>query len=188
MKKLAVFLMLCCLGACVGTTKPSRFYAFKSLTSGEAAPVSMRKLSIGVADVTVPSYLDRPQIITSSDDEVEYQASEFNRWSEPLSGLLQRTIANDMAVYMPNAVVKQKTDSREKFDYVVYVEVNQLEGSWKHQAVFDAWWYVVKSDGQTLVRKRSRFVTPLGEGYEELVLKESKLVAQLAEQIAGYWK
>jgi len=55
------------LSGCFGSTPPTHFYLVPPLTSGDtASPASagQRDLTLAVGPVTVPPYLDRPQIVT----------------------------------------------------------------------------------------------------------------------------
>ena len=56
--------VLLVLGGCLGTP-PTRFYLLPTLTDVSApAATGERALTIGVGPVTLPPYLDRPQIVT----------------------------------------------------------------------------------------------------------------------------
>ena len=55
------------LSGCLGSTPPTHFYLIPPLTSGDtASPASagQREVTLAVGPVTVPPYLDRPQIVT----------------------------------------------------------------------------------------------------------------------------
>lgn len=185
MKKLYSLFLLALVSACMsfGSTPPSRFFSLQTITESQA--VSKSRISIGIEEVNIPEYLDKPQIVTVGDNMVELKISEQNRWSEPLSTMMQRTIANDMASLMPNAVVKSRNMSNERFDYAVFIEVDKFDGALNGKAQLNAWWYVLKKGSRDIVlRQKAEFVQPVGRDYDDLVQAESRLVSQLAEQIA----
>lgn len=182
MKKFLSLFLCLGLAACVGTSKPSSFYNLQQVT--DALPVSNVKLNIGVEEVSVPSYLDRPQIVITDNNAVQLNLSELNRWSESLSTLLQRLIADDVGTYLPQSMVKPKTYSGEGFNYIIYVELNKFDGSWNQQAYLDAWWTIMNADSKVLARERSQLSAPLGEGYQNYAMAQSRLVGELSRQIA----
>ena len=72
-------LALLVLSGCFGSTPPTQFYLLPLPTGGDTAPPSsavQRALTIGVGPVTVPPYLDRPQIVTGQ---------AVPSWSWPIS-------------------------------------------------------------------------------------------------------
>lgn len=186
MKKLCSLFLLALVSACMsfGSTPPSRFFSLQTIS--EQLIVSKSRASIGVEEVNIPEYLDKPQIVTVGDNAVELKISEQNRWSEPLSTMMQRTIANDMSGLLPNAVVKGRNMSNERFDYAVFIEVDKFDGALNGKAQLNAWWYILKKGSSDIVlRQKAEFVQPAGGDYDDLVKAESRLVYQLAEQIAS---
>ncbi len=185
MKKIFILAAVLMTAACLsGTTQPAKFYSLNSI-SDSSVTFKSAKLVIGVEEVKVPVYLDKPQMVTRHENQVELNVSEFNRWSEPLSVAMQRAIADDMAVYLPQAVVKPTSFRREGFDYIVWVEVNKFDGSWGRTVDLSVWWSIYNKDGRLMFRERSDLSRPLGKTYDELVLQDSDLVSELARQIAA---
>lgn len=182
MKKVVALIALMLVSACVGTTQPSKFYSLKTIDNAD--PVSNVKLNIGISEVKIPNYLDRPQIVTFGKDTVELTVSEINRWSEPLPTLLQRTVANDMSAYLPNSTVKPRSYSRESFDYTVYVELNRFDGTWGQKVTLEAWWNIINADNKVVASGKTEISRPLDKGYENLVIQDSSLIAELSRQIA----
>lgn len=185
MKKIVMFFMyLFCMG-CVGfgaSSEMSKFYVLQA-DDGIIA-VGNAKTSVGVEEFRIPEYLDKPQMMTRQENGVQLDLSEFNRWSEPLSVMMQRVLAADMAFALPSSVVKPKLLNGERFKYSVFVEVIHFEGTFGENAVLDAWWYVFDKYGTQLVRERIYDKTPAGDNYDSMVKAQSKLVAELAIKIA----
>lgn len=186
MKKVFSAILVLLLAGCIGTgrTPPSKFYSLRPVSGVEKPLTAYRGFSVGIEEVKVPAYMDKPQIVTERKDSVELNISELNRWSEPLSSMLQRTIADDMAAYLPQTLVKPKNYGREIFDYAVFVEINKFGGVWDENAVLEAWWYVSDKNGKILAREQTYLSVPLGKGYDALVEKQSFMVGELSKQIA----
>lgn len=184
MKRFWLLLPLILVSACVGTSMPSKFYTLQSENSGIYVNNRFRS-EVGIREVTVPDYLDKPQIVTLKANSVELNISELNRWSEPLTSMLQRIIAADLGYSLPKAVVKPRTSARENFKYLVQVEINKFDGIWNKSAELEAWWSVTNADGKTLIQKKTSLSANLGEGYDALVKAQSRLIAELSAQIAA---
>ena len=184
MKKLAFFAAALLVAGCVGTSRPSHFYNLNSMQSSDIIVTFPGKYRIAVDEIKIPSYLDKPQIVTAVPNSGQLDISEFNRWSEPLSTMLQRTIADDMSMYLPGSMVKPLALYQEKFDYIVNIEVNRFEGSFDGRTVLDAWWTVMDKRQNVVLSERSEFSEETGKGYDNLIKTESRLVGSLSREIS----
>ena len=83
------------------STPATRFYSLASIAP--AAPESPRPagqgLAVAVGTVTLPAYLDRPQVVTRPGVYAVHLA-EFDRWSEPLQDMVPRVIAENLSVLL----------------------------------------------------------------------------------------
>ena len=120
MKKF-ILLSVLFLTSCIGTTPPSKFYTLNSITDTNSSYPSA-KTFIGISEVSIPQYLDKPQIVVRDSNNVELFVSEFNRWSEPLGDIIQSTLTNDLAFYLPDATIKPTSYRQEDFDYLFFGE------------------------------------------------------------------
>ncbi len=185
MKKFCFALFCLFLGSCVGTSRPVQFYKFKVLEAGEVEPLSHRRISVLVSEVMLPATLDRPQIVTGSPDRVELSISETHRWSESLSTLMQRTIAADLEAYLPQAVIIPSNYSRENFSYKIVVDVSRFEANFNKEALLNADWRILGADRRLLKRGQVNLAQPAGKNYEELVIAEGQLIAELSHRLAS---
>ena len=84
MKKIFIIFSLLFVGACLGGYSPqSKFYDLHSVLQ-QTEIVSEKKISVGVNDVVLPAYLDKPQIVSFDVGNNQMKIDEFNRWGEPL--------------------------------------------------------------------------------------------------------
>ncbi len=182
MKKI-IFLILCIfLSGCFGTSKPADFYVLQPQT--RLSPIQTTHFNIGVEAVELPTYLDRPQIVWQKDDSSELKVSELNRWGEPLSEMIQRTLTGDLARLLPNAFIKPKTFSRDGFNRIILVEIDRFDAIEGKEAFLSAWWSVSNAEGATLMQDKTVLSAPTTGTYENYARVQSDLIAQLAEQIA----
>ncbi len=185
MKKIIALCSAILLSACVGgTSKAPNIYTLKSIDSGLTAIDQNTKVNVGIAEVKVPNYIDRPQIILVESDGITLKKSEFERWSEDLATLTQRTLAGNISAYLPNAIIKPKNFINEKFDFVIYVEINDMSGTFADKATLDVWWTIVDSNNNMVFKKQTKIQNELGDTYTDFVIAQSNLFDELSKEIA----
>lgn len=183
MRKIIALLSFLLLTACLSRSPDSTFYSLQ--TVAPASPLSSRKMTVAVNRAIIPSYLDKPQIVMLGADGVELQISEYQRWGETLSSLLQRITADDLGLLLPDALVKPQNFTAQSYQYYLTLEVNRMDGTWKKQAVLDVWWTIADRNGKVVKRQRSNLSLPLGTTYEDYVQTQSRLLAHLSADIAA---
>ncbi len=173
-----------CLSACGGKSATSKFYVLSPLP--QAGLSAAEGTTIGVLPVSMPDYLDRPQIVTRV-SENEIKLDEFSRWAEPLKDSFTRALVQNLSTLLNTAKVV-KTTGGKGFPMALQVgaEVVQFDGTLGGDVVLIVKWGLFEADGKKLLLgKRSTFKEPTGAGtYEALVAAESKAVAALSREIA----
>jgi uncharacterized protein len=175
------------VGGCA--SQPSRFYLLSALanpeiaspgTSGQQGP------TIGVGPVTLPRYVDRPQIVTRT-SPYEIKLAEFDRWAEALDTNFSRVLAENLSLLLPAARVVMSPWSRATpIDYQITVDVNHFLSQVGGDSLLIADWTLFKGEGQdVLTSGRSRFsASPSGQDYAAIVAAMSQTVASLSREIA----
>ena len=173
-----------CFSACGGKSATSQFYVLSPLPQpGLSAGEGM---TIGVFPVSMPDYLDRPQIVTRV-SENELKLDEFSRWAEPLKDSFTRALVQNLSTILNTAkVIKTTQSTGSLMSLQVAVEVVQFDGTLGGDVVLIAKWGLFDADGKKLLLgKGSSFKEPTGAPtYEALVAAESKAVAALSREIA----
>jgi uncharacterized protein len=178
--------MLAGLGACAGTA-PSRFYSLSPVPASETRAVAEgRSLTVGVMQIKMPDYLDRPQIATRIGPN-EFRFDEFNRWAEPLKENFSRVLAENLSTFLGKD--KWLVISRPgalPLDYQVWVDVVQFDAGPGGDVSLAATWVIYQPDGKkVLLTKRSTLLEPAGApGYEAMAAAGSRAVAGLSREIA----
>jgi len=172
-----------CLGK--GTVEPTRFYLLDSLpaqTSGSADGPS-----IGVGPVTLPEYLDRPQIVTRSRGN-EIQLAAFARWGAPLKDHLPRVLAENLSALLgTEKVAVFPWKAADLVDYQVAVDILRFDADEAGNAALSARWSVLRKGGKEALRsKRSEYSErAAASGYDGLTGAESRALQSLSREIAG---
>ena len=171
------------------STQPSRFYVLTDLASIESphqGTTPGQGPAIGVGPVTLPKYLDRPQIATRA-GRYELAFDEFERWAEPLDTNVSRALVEHLARLTPTDRIAVFPWPRgTPIDYQVTVEVAHFFGQQGGNAVLIAHWSIFREGGtEALVSRTSRFSTPSGgPQYEAMVATMGEAVAELGGEIA----
>ncbi len=185
MKKFVLFVLLIGLGGCVidGNTAPSSFYLLTSIENEDVQPVSKNSSKISV-DVTIPGYIDRPQIVTKGLSDIEYDMSEFNRWLEALRTSLQRVVAENMSSYLPNAKIKPVSMGGINPDYKVVINVDRMDGRLGEKSELRVWWSIINRRDKVVSFDNITLETDVGLTYHDYVESQSELVYKLSGIIA----
>lgn len=179
------------LAGCIGgKSQPSKFYVLSPLPSetGKQVVAAEHGLAIVVGPVSLPPYLDRPEIVTRAGGN-ELHLSEFDRWAEPLRQNFSRVLAENLAILIPtDRMAVFPWEKSPPIDYQVVVEVTRFEGYTDGNSVLMARWSIFGADGkQELVTRQSTFTTPTGtpQNYEATVSTLSRSLADLSREIAA---
>lgn len=170
--------------ACAGKSASSQFYVLSSLPQPVLSAAEGKV--IGVFPVSMPDYLDRPQIVTRV-SENEIKLNEFSRWAEPLKDSFTRALVQNLSTLLNTAkVIKTTQSTGSLMSLQVAVEVVQFDGTLGGDVVLIAKWGLFEADGKKLLLgKGSTFKEPTGAAtYEALVAAESRTVAALSREIA----
>lgn len=179
-----VLAMVLLFAACAGKSAPSKFYVLNSIPQSSLnAPESG---TIGVFPVTMPDYLDRPQVVTRV-SENELNLDEFSRWAEPLKDSFTRALVQDLSTLLDTAKVIRTTENPGiPVALQVGVEVLQFDGTLGGDVVLVVKWGLFGEEGKKLLLgKRSTFKEATGGAtYDAYVAAESRAVSALSREIA----
>ncbi len=182
MKKFCFVLMVLMLQGCFSSTPNSSFYLLES--EQRPLPVSNKNISVSVADIFLPDYLQKPQIVLQKSDSPELKISEFNRWGSDLEGMIQNIIIEDLQNLMPNAVVKPLTFGT-KTQYVVKINIEKMSGYFNQKAVLKGVYQILSTSGKVIKQKDFKFERMVGKTYADYAKVQSILLSDLANKLAG---
>jgi uncharacterized lipoprotein YmbA len=140
---------------------------------------------IGVVPVTVPDYLDRPEVVTRSSNN-EITVTDSRRWAERLStnatGIvienLTQALGAERVVALP---------ARSEVDYEVVLDLRRFEVDANGQVVMIGRWSVIDArNRKEVARGGLRRSEPVGDGsYEAIAAAMSRNLAVASDDIAG---
>jgi uncharacterized lipoprotein YmbA len=183
---LGACLALVLLGACAAA-RPTSFYTLSPMTEPTEVRRPPNGLVIGLGPVSLPSYLDRPDIVTR-EGETQMRLADLQRWVAPLDALLTRIMAEDLyALLQARDVIPVPQRRDVPLDRVVEVDVNRFDADQSGEVVLDARWRVYRGDDETLVASGRSIVTEQGApvpDYDAIVAAMSRAVGRVTGEIA----
>jgi len=184
MRRLAAFALACTLAAFAAScsSPPARFYTLSPVASPGATP---SKLSVLVGPVSVPSAIERPQIVVTTGAN-QVSIDDFNRWDAPVQDNIARVVAENLVTILgtPRVTLFQSSLGAEA-EYRVQIEVRNFESAPGKYASLDAVWTVRRIKDAKLETGRSSVREATADGsYEALAAAHSRAVARLSQDIA----
>ena len=184
-RTLYTFLALTVLLAACGRSTPTNYYLLESRLTPVSAD-SLPTKSLRVAPVNVPEYLDRDGIVSRVGESTQLIVAQFHSWGEPLSHGVRRVTREVLTRPMLQSGVNILPAGDESTaDYVLYLDIQRLDGNFDQKAVLDVRWTLRNKFNDVLARGivvDEEAVT--GKGYDELTAAESRLVQRMAEHLA----
>lgn len=168
---------------------PVNFYALnaEAIPSMPAEPVADRgKQTVSIGPLTLPDYLDRPQLVTFTGLN-RLELAESHRWAGPLKQEMTRVIAENVSVLMNRAdVFAYPRETPHPPDYQVILDIRQMEARAGQFVNLKAVWWVSTSgpSSQPLARISDIRVPVSGPDYETLVAAHSQALLKLSQEIA----
>jgi len=187
---LAASLLLLPLVGC-GSSKPVHLYVLTA-TAPKTGPASPTGLAVGVGPVTLPKYLDRPQVVgriaTNSLDQ-----SEFEQWGGDLNDNITRVLAANLGnLLATDRVSVYPWKGIAPIDYQVSMDVTRFEQDTDGSVVLDVFWSVAnppKDKVLTMQRSSYRESAPAAvggsrEAYDAMVAAMNADLLALSRDIA----
>lgn len=193
----SALLTLGLLAACASSPLP----VYYTLDAGSSLPPPAgREPSVIITQITVPDWIDRPQLVTRTAGH-QIRISELERWAEPLRRAIPRVLASEMGQLLDSSrVVALPTDGqRVAADFRLSLDVQRLEAVEGVGVDVDLIWRLEPRRGEAIVgrsviheatREATREVTTAAAGnapgqgaLEALVAAHRRALAGVAAQI-----
>jgi len=170
---------------------PARYYVLTEVPRSTAATPAVGSgppATVGVGPVSLPGYLDRIQIVTRRGAQLE--VAEFDRWGEPLSDGVPRTIAAYLAdLLQTDRVVVFPWPLGRTIDHQVMVDVTRFDGVVGGDVRLEARWRLLGQDRKELALRWFAAREATGEsGYPALVAAMNRSLGALSREIADSLK
>lgn len=175
------------LAACASQPEATRYYLLEPTLAAPGAAVDSGVSELAVGPVTVSAYLDQPQIVTRSGDEV-INRRENDRWASPLVDGVRELILRRLTDRLPSASVSLFPGAAEPARSArrVAIDILRLDGAAGGAARIVAQWRLFDPATRTwaAAREFSDTTPAAGATIRDLVAAESALLESFADAIA----
>ena len=184
--------MIAMLGGCFGTSPGARFYTLSPQESRGISAAQGVDVIIRVGPVSIPSYLDRRQIVTRNGRN-GIEIAEYERWAGNLDDEIIRLLVNDLSERLTASgisVVPWRSINLADAStvYRIPFSIDRFDGVPGETIVLNANWALVmnKDKQEQILIARESLITEAvdGKGYDALVAAMGKAVDTLAKEIA----
>lgn len=189
-----ILLGLLLVGGCTlpifGEQAPTQYFVLTSLPETEGARLaasSNDEIAVGVSPVDVPTYLDRPQIVTRSSSN-EIVLSQYHVWASPLRGNFERVMAVNLGVLIPTRRAFVLPFRRAfPLDYEIRMTIDRFERLDDGSVVLEARWVTLVEPNErvVVVRDAQIRIPDVSNDYSAIVAAMSKAVADLSREVAS---
>lgn len=191
--RLIVAVMAVVATACVnlgaGTSSLTRYYLLAStstaaIATGQTSPLADK--AIGVGPVSIPPYLERPQMMVRVSDQ-ELKPDDFSHWAEPLKANIARVVGEDLALLTGSGHIRLYPWTRSTpMDYQVAVDVHRFDADGDGEVFLRAGWRILDPHGRQLLSERQSTIQRTADGADtgDVVAAMSLALAELDRQIA----
>ena len=189
---LLIILLSGIISGCIGgASQKSVYYVFNPVKAPLTADSPMAARGLGVGPITLPEFLEGPQIITRQEENL-LNINEFHRWADSLKAQITTVMVDNLSAMLntPNVVV-YPWERPFIPEYQLYIDFRQFDGQTAGSITLEAVWSIVDTnDSKRLLTKRTSLVESTnGEGYKAYVtamnLALEKLSKEIAEGVVG---
>jgi hypothetical protein len=181
------YLLAWVLAGCLGASRPVDFYTLTPLPRPAAGPEVTPGTIIAFYPVLIPEYIDRPQIVTRTDDN-QIALSEFNRWGGTLKHELTNVLVQNLNVLLAERRANVMLDTLT-FDpnFLVTVAVNRFDGQLGNTVWLNAAWSIRDLKAKKMLAVKTSVIQEkaAAQDYAALVAAESRAIAALSREIAA---
>ena len=171
-------------------TQPTHFYLLRAMdTSGNGGLLETRNfgVSLGLGPISLPKYLDRPQIVTRIGSH-EIDLAEFHKWAAPLKENVANVLAENLSgLLITDRIVRYPWKRANSPDYQLSLDIIQLDGAKNQEAVLKVRWTLTGDKGKQVLQEKTSQLSEMlrGPGYEDLVEAMSRMLISFSREIAG---
>lgn len=181
------FILCLCVSALLAACGGAKEKSYRLSASGAAATGGTASgLSVAIGPVSLPSYIDRPEVVFANGPN-EFQVPSDALWLGSLRENIIRSVAANLGGILRSSNVRSSLQSGTKARYRVALDIKQFHGISGQEAILQLSWQIQDgASGQTISRQSGNFREPIvGDGYGPLVKAESRLLEQASRAIAA---
>lgn len=182
-----IFILTLGLLLLAGCSSKSNFYQLHpNVKEGRSGHSTMRHKVIGIAEVEVSEYLDKPQIVTRL-SEGRIEVHEEERWAGTFPKNIQYVLKDNLSRMIPKyTFIAYPWEEPLSDVYRVYLTIEKFDGDTATGTVVlkGRWSLVGQNDNVVLVSETFDYSEKGKIGLEGMVDTQSRLLERLSRRIA----
>jgi len=191
--KAKYYLILTALLLFTGCSSKSNFY---QLHTAQTSPVNkathLKRTVIGVAEVDIPEYLDKPEVVTRL-SQGRLQVNETERWAGAFDKNIQSVLTKNLSRLLPQySFLSYPWEEPVKEKYRIYLSIDRFDGdTTTGMVILEGRWSLVNMDDNSIITGQSiRYheraaVDKNTVSIDEMVAAQSRMLDKLSRLIAG---
>ena len=172
------------------TTQSTQFYLLTPMareTVPDQPEGHPENRSLGIGPITIPEYLNRPQIVTRAGNN-SLSLAEFHQWAENLDHNIAQVMAENLSLLLATDLIEIfPWHRRSSIDYQLAMDLLQFDRNPDGTATLLARWSLLDGKGHPLAAGKKSLITvePTGRDYDSLVKALSETLAGLSREVAA---
>lgn len=172
------------LAACTASA-PVRHYTLLTPQGAIQPPGAPARFVVEVLPVSVPEYLNQPQLVVRQDDSGMLAVLDDERWLGPLDDEIRNALSARLLDHLGIQDVAGLSWPRDVQVIRVKLQIRRLDAWPGKRAQLEAAWTLGDARDPAGARLvcQGRFEQPAAAGYPALVQAQQRLIAALADQV-----
>ncbi len=174
------------LSACM-PTPPTQFYVLESLSEPQpSSTTTEQKRQIGVGPVSIPTLLERKQIITRLPDN-SVKVAEFHQWASPLKDNVAQVLTHNLATLQVGDLIRAYPWSAYgAVDYRIIIDIIRFDTRPEQSVNLEANWAIMNEKNHTLLSNgRTKIEHPLDDAsYPATVKALNKMLSEFSQELS----
>ena len=188
--KLAAFVVtMVLLAGCSSSTDAVRYYLIEPVSVAGTPKEGAQAISIEIADLEIPQYMERLQIASRRPDSQLVFAST-HRWGESLCKNLTRALARNLTNLLGTPAIgtpENRLNAPPTYRLTVYIERFE-RGADGYVHLLARWQLMHRKTDKTIINSSNAYMSEYridSRDFAGTVLAMSKLLGDLSQTIAG---
>lgn len=174
------------LSACM-STPPTQFYVLEPLSEPPpASTVAEKKRQIGIGPISIPTLLERKQIVTRLPDN-SVKIAEFHQWASPLKDNVAQVLTHNLATLQAGDLVRAYPWSAYgAVDYRIIIDIIRFDTRPEQSVNFEANWAIMNEKTHTLLSNgHTKIEHPLdAPSYPATVKALNKVLSEFSQELS----
>jgi uncharacterized lipoprotein YmbA len=189
-KQLSKWFITCSTGvllsACI-STPPTRFYVLEPLSEQPLSSTTVeKKRQIGIGPVSIPTLLERKQIVTRLPDN-SIKIAEFHQWASPLKDNVAQVLTHNLATLQADDLIRAYPWSAYgAVDYRIIIDIIRFDTRPEQSVNLEANWAIMNEKNHSLLSNgRTKIERLLDDpSYPATVKALNKILGEFSQELS----